>query len=118
MVQGKSGGSVGLLYARTAGYWNVGKGSTWERGMREASFAYWKGQITPNTRTSEVVSSMDLFPTACKLAGIELPEDRVYDGKDMSDILLNDDGKTKHDFLFFYGGCGGHAVPSSVRHGK
>merc|ERR1712072_38892 len=40
------------------------------------------------------------------------------DGVDMSDVILQADGKSKHDFLFFYGGCGPHGKPSSVRHGK
>jgi len=118
MIQGLSGGSTGLLTGRYSGYWNTGKGSTWEGGIREAAFAYWKGQIQPFTRTSEVVSSLDLFPTLTKLAGLELPANRVYDGVDMSDVLLKEGGKSKHDFLFFYGGCGGKAKPSSVRHGK
>jgi arylsulfatase A len=118
MIQGLSGGSTGLLTGRYSGYWNTGKGSTWEGGIREAAFAYWKGQIQPHTRTSEVVSSLDLFPTVSALAGVQLPADRVYDGKDMSDVILQAKGKSKHDFLFFYGGCGGHAKPSSVRHGK
>ncbi|KAH8055194.1 sulfuric ester hydrolase [Aureococcus anophagefferens] len=38
----ESAGSVGHLYARSAGYWNVGKGSTWE-GIREpASYCVMK----------------------------------------------------------------------------
>jgi hypothetical protein len=40
MVKHKSGGSEGLLTGITAGYWNTGKGSTWEGGMHEAGFAY------------------------------------------------------------------------------
>merc|ERR1711865_490140 len=118
MIQGLSGGSTGLLTGRFSGYWNTGKGSTWEGGIREPAFAYWKGQVTPFTRTAEVVSSLDLFPTLSKLAGLELPADRVFDGKDMSDVLLNDAGKSKHEYLFFYGGCGPKGKPSSVRHGK
>ncbi|KAH8067054.1 sulfuric ester hydrolase [Aureococcus anophagefferens] len=39
----ESAGSVGHLYARSAGYWNVGKGSTWEGGIREPAFVSWKG---------------------------------------------------------------------------
>merc|ERR1712070_1261977 len=35
------------------------------------------------------------------------PTDRVYDGKDMSDVLLKDDGKSRHKVLFFYGGRSG-----------
>lgn len=43
MIQGKSGGSTGLHYGRSSGYWNVGKGSTWEGGVREPAFAHWPG---------------------------------------------------------------------------
>lgn len=67
------------------------------------------------------MSSMDVFPTLSKLAGIELPSDRAFDGRDATDILLKDDGKTKHDFLFFYGACNPHYEAyqsiSAVRHG-
>eukprot|EP01043_Picozoa_sp_COSAG02_P019341 COSAG02_NODE_926_length_15856_cov_13.975566_19_plen_273_part_00 len=52
-----------------------------------------------------MVSSLDLFPTATALAGLTLPFDRVYDGRDMSDVLLKLDGKSKHTVLFFYGGA-------------
>ena len=31
----------GLLVGRYSGYWNTGKGSTWEGGIHEAAFAYW-----------------------------------------------------------------------------
>ncbi len=121
MVRGKSGGSVGLLYGRTSGYWNVGKGSTWEGGIREPAFANWPGVISPGTRSAEVVSSMDLLPTVSKLIGVDLPGDRVIDGRDMSGVLM-DKGKSKHEFLFFYGGCGGPEKgtkgPSAVRYGK
>ena len=61
--QGTSGGSEGLFSGRFAGYWNVGKGSTWEGGIREAGFAHWPGIIKPFTRSTEVVSSLDVFPT-------------------------------------------------------
>ena len=80
---------------------------------------YWKGQIEPGTRSSEVVSSLDLFPTASSLAGMPLPTDRVYDGRDMSDVLLKPGGKSKHDVLFFYGGAAGpvQGGPSAARMG-
>jgi arylsulfatase A len=119
MVQGLSGGSTGLLYGRYSGYWNTGKGSTWEGGIHEAAFAYWKGQIEPGSRSSEVVSSLDLFPTASALAGAALPADRVYDGRDMSGVLLQPQGKSLHDVLFFYGGGKGGTAggPSAARMG-
>ena len=41
MIKDESGGSPGLLIGRYSGYWNTGKGSTWEGGIREAAFANW-----------------------------------------------------------------------------
>jgi len=119
MVQGSSGGSVGLLYGRNSGYWNVGKGSTWEGGIHEPAFAVWPGVIPANTRSEEVVSSMDVLPTVARIANVSLPDDRVYDGRDAYEILTTEDGKSRHDFLFFYGGasCAGVKGPSAVRFG-
>jgi arylsulfatase A-like enzyme len=88
---------TGCGRGRYSGYWNTGKGSTWEGGIHEAAFAYWKGTIEPFSRSTEVVSSLDLFPTATALAGLTLPTDRVYDGRDMSDVLMKSGGKSKHN---------------------
>mmetsp|Transcript_16077 Transcript_16077/g.36160 ORF Transcript_16077/g.36160 Transcript_16077/m.36160 type:complete len:612 (-) Transcript_16077:275-2110(-) len=124
--QGLSGGSMGLLTGQYAGYTNTAKGSTWEGGIRVPSFAHWRGMIPPYSRSSEVISSMDVFPTLSSFAGVDVPKDRIIDGRDMSDILM-DDGtstnqtKTKHDFLFHYGHChlkNGTFGISAVRHGK
>lgn len=118
MIQGLSGGSEGLLTGRYSQYWNTGKGSTWEGGMHEAGFAHWPGTIKPMTRSAEVVGSLDLFPTASALAGIPLPTDRVYDGRDMSDVLLQDNGKSKHEVLFMYGGAAAdNGGPGAARMG-
>jgi arylsulfatase A len=54
--------------------------------------------IAPTSRSSEVVSSLDLFPTVSALAGLALPSDRVYDGRDMTDVLLGTNGgMSKHE---------------------
>ena len=60
MFKGQSGGSEGLFTGRYSEYWNTGKGSTWEGGVRESAFAYWKGTILPHSRSSATVSSLDL----------------------------------------------------------
>eukprot|EP00656_Telonema_subtile_P054361 TRINITY_DN8111_c0_g1_i1.p1 TRINITY_DN8111_c0_g1~~TRINITY_DN8111_c0_g1_i1.p1 ORF type:complete len:550 (-),score=140.29 TRINITY_DN8111_c0_g1_i1:222-1871(-) len=116
MVQGKSGGSPGVHYGRSSGYWNVGKGSTWEGGVREPAFAYWPGTITGSTRSAEVVSSLDLFPTVSALANVAMPTDRVYDGKNMAQVLL-DQGPSKHEFLWLYGSATSDG-PQACRYGQ
>eukprot|EP00035_Acanthoeca_spectabilis_P008549 m.155481 g.155481 ORF g.155481 m.155481 type:complete len:449 (-) comp14407_c0_seq2:334-1680(-) len=117
LTQGLSSGSAGIFVGRYSGYWNTGKGSTWEGGIREAAFAYWKGQISPGSRSSEVVSSLDLFPTVSALANVPLPTDRVYDGRSIVDVLLNDTAVSPHEVLFLYGGAvGGHDMLVAYRH--
>ena len=105
MAKRFSGGSPGIMNGQYSGYFNVGKGSTWEGGIRMPAFAYWPEKIKPNTKSSEIISSMDIFPTLSKILNIQLPKGVIYDGKDMSDILFKENGKTKHHILFFYGGA-------------
>jgi arylsulfatase A len=114
------GGNYGIFSGIYAGYPWTGKGSTWEGGIREPAFAYWKGQIESFSRSSETISSMDVFPTFSHLAGVPLPPKVVLDGRDMVDILMHPNGKSKHDFLFIYGSCSQHHPVRSimaVRHG-
>ena len=54
MIKANSAGSTGLFAGRYSGYWNVGKGSTWEGGIREAGFAHWPGTVEPFTRSHQV----------------------------------------------------------------
>lgn len=117
MIKGTSSGSVGLHYAMDSGYWNVGKGSTWEGGIHEAAFAYWPGQIAAQTRSTETVSALDFLPTVYSLLGVPLPTDRVIDGRDMSPVLF-DKGPSKHDVLFFYGANDARKMPSAARYGR
>lgn len=114
------GGNYGIFGGISAGYPWTGKASTWEGGIREPAFAYWKGQIDSFSRSSETISSMDVFPTFSRLAGVSLPDNVTLDGRDMTEILLREHGKSKHDFLFIYGNCVKHQPVlgiKAVRHG-
>ena len=73
---------------------------TWEGGIRQSAFAHWRGQIEPASRSEEIVSSLDIFPTFSALAGVALPAGVVYDGRDMSEVLFKPDGRSQHDVLF------------------
>lgn len=94
LVKELAGGSASLLHE--------GKGSTWEGGMREPGIAWWPGKIKPGV-TRELACSMDLFNTSLKLAGAEIPKDRVLDGVDMSGIL-SDGERSLRDVMFYYRG--------------
>lgn len=86
------GGSAGLLRA--------GKGSTWEGGMREPCIFWGPGNIKPGL-ISDLGSTMDLFTTFSKMAGVPIPKDRVIDGIDLSPTLLNHAPNSRKGILYY-----------------
>ena len=86
------GGSAGLLRG--------GKGGTFEGGMREPTIFWWPGKLKTGT-VMEMGTTMDLFPTFCSLANIKLPDDRIYDGYDISPVMFGT-GTNPRDIVFYY----------------
>ena len=79
------------------------KGTTWEGGMREPTVVWWPGSVPGGSVSDEIVTSMDLLPTFAVLSGGEIPQDRILDGRDVSDILLGRPGaKSPHDAFYYY----------------
>lgn len=72
----------------SAGPLRGGKGSMYEGGLRVPCIMQWKGSIPANQICEEIAASMDLYPTLATLAGADLPEDRIIDGMDISQLLL------------------------------
>jgi len=100
LVQKFSSGSSGVFSGIYSGYWNTGKGSTWEGGLRMPAFVSWRGMIAPGQRISTVVSSLDIVPTVLDIAGASPPN--KPDGFSFKDVLLDGVRETHHEFLFFY----------------
>ena len=92
LVFDQHGGSAGLL--------RDGKGTTWEGGMREPTIFWWPGRIQPGV-IADMGSTMDLFPTACNLAGAEFPTDRIMDGVDLSRTLFDEEVSPRQT-MFYY----------------
>ena len=95
LIQGEAGGSAGLL--------REGKGSTWDGGMREPGIAWWPGRVPAGVVTHELACTMDLFTTSLRLAGAEVPKDRVIDGEDMTPLLFGT-GPSQREVFFYYRG--------------
>jgi len=62
---------------------------------------WWPGQIAAGSYSNALVSTPDIFATVLDIAGVTLPDDRVYDGQNITAVLL-DGGPSPHDVLFFY----------------
>ena len=96
-------GSAGPLKGR--------KGSTYEGGMRESTVIRWPGKIPAGQTNDELMTTMDLLPTFAKLAGAEVPQDRIIDGKDIWPTLTGQ-AKTPHEAFFYHRGNRLEAVRS------
>jgi arylsulfatase A-like enzyme len=77
-------------------------GPKYEGNMRMATLAWWPGKIPAGKVTSEIGTTADLLPTLATLAGGEVPNDRIIDGKDIADLLMCKDGyHSPHDVLYY-----------------
>lgn len=64
------------------------KRSLYEGGVRTPFLVRWPGQIAAGREEKEaVLGAVDLLPTVCALAGVQVPEGARPDGEDVSDIL-------------------------------
>jgi arylsulfatase A-like enzyme len=73
----------------SAGPWSGGKFSCEEGGVRVPAIMRWPARIAPGRVVSEVVSSLDLFPTLVTLTGATLPP-RPMDGQDVSRLVTGE----------------------------
>ena len=68
-----------------------GKGTTWEGGHRVWATASWPAAAPAGRVSASLTSSLDIFPTIASVFNLPLPADRVYDGVDLSPLLLGAD---------------------------
>ncbi len=92
LIFNEQGGSAGLLRG--------GKGGTFDGGMREPAIFWWPGKIAPAV-VQDLGSTLDLFPTLAALAGVPVATDRIYDGFDLSDVLLGAK-ESPRNVIFYY----------------
>ncbi len=85
----------------SAGVLKLGKGTTWEGGIRVPCIVRWGGQIKPGRIEKRPVVVMDLFTTLASVAGCELPKNVKLDGRDLTP-LLKLTGPVPEADIFFY----------------
>lgn len=75
--------------AGSAGAFRGFKGNLYEGGIREPLIVWGPGRVKSGlVNEKSVVTSVDLFPSLLKLAGVTLPKAYIPDGEDRSDALL------------------------------
>jgi arylsulfatase A len=95
LVMEDMGGSAGIL--------REGKQYTFEGGMRVPTVAMWKNKIPAGIIYNNIACQMDWLPTFAEIAGINLPEDLMIDGKDISQVLFNRGKREDSTYMYFDG---------------
>ena len=106
--------------AGSAGPLRLGKGTTWEGGMRVPGIFWMPGSIPAGRVSSAVAATMDLLPTFARLAGAELPSDRVLDGRDLWPLLSGATDESPHEYFYFFAGSppGARVRLQGIRKGR
>jgi len=79
------------------------KGTTYEGGQRVPGIVRWPGVVKARQVSSEMASTLDIFPTLVKAAGAEMPADRVYDGHDLIPMLKGGGASPRSTFYYCRG---------------
>lgn len=99
-----NGGQLGV--GANNGSYRAGKQDMYEGGIREPMCAVWPGRIKPGSRSNRVALTMDIFPTACEAAGVDIGHE--IDGVSFLPTLLGDSQPDEDRFLFWVRREGGH----------
>ena len=94
LEMGEEGGSAGILRG--------GKGSTWEGGIRVPTVIWGPGYIKSGI-VDDIGTSMDLFSTFSHLAEVEIPNDRIIDGNNLSDVFKSLSKSPTESFFYYWG---------------
>lgn len=90
-----------------------GKTSWWEGGLRVPCIVRAPGKVPAGTESDAITATIDLFPTLAKLAGGEVPSDRVIDGMDISAVIHGGVKSLDRDYFYYQ-----HDCLRAVRSGK
>jgi arylsulfatase A-like enzyme len=93
VIFGKQAGSAGELYGA--------KGTSYEGGVREPAIFWWPETIQPAV-VGKMGSTLDLFPTFATLVQSDLPNDRIYDGYDLTPVLFGKDVIPRNKMLYYH----------------
>ena len=84
----KRGHPPGSVFWGNSGPLRDGKGSCYEGGVRVPCIVRWPGKVAAGAESTAIFSTLDFLPTFARLAGFKVPDDRVIDGVDQTELLL------------------------------
>ena len=81
-----------------------GRGYTTAEGaFRVPTILWWPGVVPPGTQCDALTTSMDVLPTLARLAGGEVPSDRIIDGHDIRPLILGQaEAESPYESFYYY----------------
>ena len=67
----------------------MGKGNIHEGGVRVPCFISWPGKIAQNSKSNELICSVDFYPTLLEIARLKKQKGQVLDGESLASLLLS-----------------------------
>ena len=94
------------------------KGTLYEGGIREPFIAWWPGRLEAGKLSPALVSSVDFLPTFAELAGIDLPDEQVFDGISLVNLMEGSDPDPERAIFWHYPVYHHDEPASAIRKGK
>ncbi|MFW6163665.1 MAG: sulfatase-like hydrolase/transferase [Planctomycetota bacterium] len=76
------------------------KGTMFEGGLRVPCIVRWPGVVAPGTTCDEFLTSLEIFPTLCRAAGVGPPRGVVLDGFDMRAVLAGEASSPRREMFW------------------
>jgi arylsulfatase A-like enzyme len=76
------------------------KGDTYEGGFRVPMFFHWPNHVPAGKQFDYPITALDFYPTFAGLANAKIPQEKVLDGKNIWDNLVNGQNARKNELIF------------------
>ena len=86
----------------TAGPWRGHYFTAWEGSLRAPFLIRWPKHIPKGLISNQIVHITDLLPTLSKVAGYDVPKDRIIDGVDQLNFFLGKQDKSNREGFIVY----------------
>lgn len=107
-----------LRYEQSNGLLRGGKQDKYEGGIKVPAFIQWKGNIAAGTTCDKLALHMDLFPTFCEAAGVDLTHE--IDGESLLSSIKDQEEGRSDRFVYWMrreGGTYGGQAYFAARYG-
>jgi len=107
---GDNGPEEVLMYRGTSGFYDGSYFTSSEGGLRSPCIIRWPGHLPENRESNEMVHITDMFTSLISLAGLDIPDDRVIDGKDQSAFFKGETDESAREGVIIWVGPIMHGV--------